>query len=689
MHVVTPSDTRGHEHEGYRVPAPQAPMTQHWVPAGKTIKFAGVDLPGPLYFGRPVEGMESEPSSIDPTLPIAAVGDFFRVARSLWASYKTLAMHERRGYVDWLATGRSHPDVDMRLVFMYFYGLERRLVVDLPKDQSILGELPAIEAELLRLRDTYEQREKSFATAVDSLLHWVKQPGAPKALYAKKDVEFRRVHGLRVYTEVAVGQAVHARQPIQARMALTWAFESATVYLPAECKPLRPQFEALFEELFAAVHPSGMHINSPPARYELHYRAASPALTGHPATSVRLADAADTKLLEDPLQQIKAIFKAAQTEIERYAKIVARGGGVPQVKLEELQSLPMRLWPEHSKASLRGLVKRVSEGSVIMTAAEVLAAIHPETKFAKASAQIALSILQNMGLSTTPPLVGESRAVKPETLVALLPSDLLDDEQLAPEAHTQAVRALQCATSIVAAGGQLPGDWKAWIDSQVDKWGDGLSGCALLRARAWLIAADPPPLAALKKVVEGVGHEEAESIRQLSTRAACAFGEPSGALIKALQKLYQALGLDAKRVPGDVHVAASGQEPAPGGGFQLDDKRIAELQQDTQRVADVLSAIFSAEEEVQPAPAPAPALVPADLDSLMGLDAKHTKLARQLLAQPQWTREQLLQAAAGAGLMPDGALERINDACFDLHDMPFSEGEDPIDINPDILEILS
>ncbi len=39
--------------------------------------------------------------------------------------------------------------------------------------------------------------------------------------------------------------------------------------------------------------------------------------------------------------------------------------------------------------------------------------------------------------------------------------------------------------------------------------------------------------------------------------------------------------------------------------------------------------------------------------------------------------------------MLDGALEQINDMAFELFDMPVSEGDDPIEINPDILSELA
>ena len=48
----------------------------------------------------------------------------------------------------------------------------------------------------------------------------------------------------------------------------------------------------------------------------------------------------------------------------------------------------------------------------------------------------------------------------------------------------------------------------------------------------------------------------------------------------------------------------------------------------------------------------------------------------------------MLDVSADLDLMLDGALERINEASFDAHDMPFTEGEDPVEVNADVLEKL-
>ena len=58
----------------------------------------------------------------------------------------------------------------------------------------------------------------------------------------------------------------------------------------------------------------------------------------------------------------------------------------------------------------------------------------------------------------------------------------------------------------------------------------------------------------------------------------------------------------------------------------------------------------------------------------------------RLCRGPSWPRAEVQALAAALGLMTDGALEHLNEAAFDHADGPLTEGDDPLEMNPDILE---
>ena len=126
----------------------------------------------------------------------------------------------------------------------------------------------------------------------------------------------------------------------------------------------------------------------------------------------------------------------------------------------------------------------------------------------------------------------------------------------------------------------------------------------------------------------------------------------------------------------------------------MDPAKIAALQQDTERVSALLANIFTEAEDTVTTPAVAQREPDAEAElepssssaGLLGLDEAHSALARMMLSRPEWSREELLDVAADLDLMLDGALERINEAAFDAHDMPLCEGDEPVVVNAEILE---
>ncbi len=162
--------------------------------------------------------------------------------------------------------------------------------------------------------------------------------------------------------------------------------------------------------------------------------------------------------------------------------------------------------------------------------------------------------------------------------------------------------------------------------------------------------------------------------------------------MRFFEKVYKALGIETKRVFTDVHAVSTGRSATPTvpvKQFRLDPKRIAELQQDTAKVSALLAGIFT---EDIPEPVTEPvvsALPPKDTTTtpgLLGLDEAHSALLRLMLSRPDWTRAELEDGASDLELMLDGAIEHINDASFDAYDIPFSEGDDPVEINPEFIE---
>lgn len=131
-----------------------------WVPAGQTVQVAGLNIPGGMiYVGksmRSLRGFAMDPALINPSLSVSKdLPD--TVGRNLhyWPSYSEVHSTSRAAYLNWLAGGRRDPKVAIGYVFLFFYGIERRVLLDAMYSDEAIAEVPALLTEVQELLQVY------------------------------------------------------------------------------------------------------------------------------------------------------------------------------------------------------------------------------------------------------------------------------------------------------------------------------------------------------------------------------------------------------------------------------------------------------------------------------------------------------------------------------------------------------
>ncbi len=130
-------------------------------------------------------------------------------------------------------------------------------------------------------------------------------------------------------------------------------------------------------------------------------------------------------------------------------------------------------------------------------------------------------------------------------------------------------------------------------------------------------------------------------------------------------------------------------EPQVSEPLALDLSLIDQKQAETAAAAQLLQPIFTEE-------TPAEASLGKDSRqrarvatlSAAGLDESHASFLQILSQQPSWNRQELVEIAQQNGLLLDGVLEVINDVAIERCDDALTEGDDPIELNPDVLQEL-
>ncbi|MGE3796171.1 MAG: TerB N-terminal domain-containing protein, partial [Dehalococcoidia bacterium] len=104
-----------------------------WIPPDRDVEVQGRRLPGGLYVGESLTsltGWSAEPALIAPNLPARdRRPDHLGTTMGYWPSYSEISAPARTAYLDWLASGRPG-GAYIGYVFLFFYGIERRVLVD-------------------------------------------------------------------------------------------------------------------------------------------------------------------------------------------------------------------------------------------------------------------------------------------------------------------------------------------------------------------------------------------------------------------------------------------------------------------------------------------------------------------------------------------------------------------------------
>ncbi|RKJ94547.1 tellurite resistance TerB family protein [Alicycliphilus denitrificans] len=699
----------------HKVPTPPVGYgVATWIPRGQPVTIADTAIPGGLVYvgttlrtpsGRP------DPALLDPSKKVAARGEYAdRHFMNYWPSYSDISPEARRAYLQWLAGGRQDPTADIGYVFLFFYGLERRVILDGSgkgeEAKAAQADRPAIAQELRRLLGIYGSQSGSFQRYATDLLTVVELNTYSDKLYAQPLPDFPDSYELPLYLRLALGQCAMDGVPVPAPLALAWVRRDPNIYKRTPATRCADQFEKLFHERYVALLNGGLVLSKNKTKLKFLYRAASAALAEYGEIKATFGDTPDVTVLTGPVNKLQEVVDVVTSELDAYSRFLGRSPEAAE-SLEGLLLLPANLWPADARRKLDALLARIAGGMVTMQLQEVAACLGTAQRLERATVTGLARALGGLQVGMEPDVLNGARTPKPEETVVLFSVPQGESASCSSAPYQSAALTVQLALAVALADGELGAEEFRHLRQNIEGW-THLTAAHQQRLRAHMryLMAVPPSLTALKKKLEPLAAPAKEAIAKFMVTVAQADGAVSPAEIKMLEKVYKVLGVDPQKVFGDVHAAAatpigtpsaqtaSSVAPKPAtAGFQLDAARIAALQHDTDKVSALLSNIFTEEpEEAQP---PASAVVavsepevhlPDAPLGLQGLDAAHTAFVHQLLSRPQWTREELLDLASDLDLMLDGALERVNEAAFDAHDGPLTEGDDPITINRDLLE---
>lgn len=705
--TVKASVTGAHGNDEYNIPAPPVGVKQNtrWIPAGEAISVAGVSIPGGMiYVGTSLMSSyyDVDPALINPNLKVAVADvDISLGLAEYWPSYSSISPDARKGYLQWHSSERKAPQANIGYVFLFFYGLERRALRDAQTDPMAKADIPAIVAEVQRLLEIYGGNNSFRNYASQFLSYLVSTEGCERSYLRPPPVIANYSFDLPLPLRVGLGQLAVDTKPVPANWALAWALTDPNILRRTATTRCSDLFANMFRQKYTEVYGEGFVLKVNRTKLKVSYRPASAGLRAMDFTRT-LGDLPDVSAVKAPVAKLQELVNECAEALDSYSRYIGRHPDKAQA-LEGLLQLPAELWPAPVRAELDDLKARVGDGLILMSFGELSGRLKSAGNLTRDKVLGLALALERLHLGLEPDILAGAKTPKAEDKIALFATYPEDGAVRAGPSYSAAAVTLDLACVAALADGETSAHELLHITKQVDSW-THLSEAHRKRLKAHLrLGVDQPAtLASLKKKLEPLPAEAKRSIVRFLAHLTQADGKVTPEEVKFLERVYKMLGIESQQVYSDLHVqAATGAlaaAPTVGiavslgeaSGFSLNAERIAQLQKETEAVSTLLANVFAEEASIEAATdesEPEDVLLAAE-SGILGLDHDHSSFLRRLIGRHMWPRCELADVAEDMELMLDGALEHINEIILDSFEVPLAEGDDPIEINQELLEKL-
>lgn len=691
--------------DSHRVKSFGRSRPQGWIAKSESVTVANRCLDGMLYVGTPPmieyeHFREKCRAYIDPSLSVATSRED-KEGDDLphWPSYSDISPKCRAAYLNWLSTGRCDPSYNPGYMFLYFYGLERRYILEAVSST----ERADILEEVRRLMKLH-RGNRSVQRYLGEFCEFA-QLSLPDQL-VQKPVFDHEGWDLPISLKIAVGSKILRGESLSSDWVLSWLLCHPESRIRTPATRCFNEFRALFELRFDDKFPKGMQIKKPRKRLKVFYSAASREFQTEIAADVQGQAIPDISGLRTPVRTAQEIADEVMTDLDKFSRYIGRN---PQGRgtLEAQALLPFELWKLFPSTELKDLDtwarETIATGGLVPVLDLVtrLEGARPE-KLGKRQITGAADALARIGYGLAPDPRFALRLPKPSEPVVLfnLGSAV---EKLEDVSDTYRKRLVETALGafVAHADGQIVDEERLRLLEVVDR-GAELNDMEKRRLAAnieWLLVV-PPDIALLRRKLKDIDEETRADMRTALISSAQADGVLQSEEVASMEKLYKLMGLDSRLVYSDLHAGALIETPEVAGVSQpessdeklllgksssrrkLDSDRISAIRSDTDRVSAVLGQIFSEtleSEESEDNIADSP---------LKGLDIKHAELVRDIIQEEHWPDDAFNHLCDRHGLLANGALETVNEWTYDVYDDALLEQYEGYEVAPEIADAL-
>lgn len=648
-----------------------------WIKSGESIVIKGQTVTsGNFYFGgtlSSLDGYGTEASLVDDSLNVESKPSSFEdESLGYWPKFISLTPNGRGAYLSWLSGNRNDPETPFGYVFIYFYGLERRITIDSIEQAVDDTEFKSLFDEILRLKGIYGG-SRSFSNYSTRLLeimcilrpHVVSHPELEKAPQ-RDSLLFKH----------RLATTVNAGKPVPAELALAWIRFYPDYNLKKPAQRCDYEFSQMFTRLYNKKYGDGIVVKPNKTRLIIEYYPASSSLR---SLSLPQQDLPDPSNLKAPVNKLITIADECTAALDAYSRYLAKPD-TSQTDIEAILLLPDELSDLGATLGLGEFIKWADEaistkkGLVDFEEFWTYTKLPLPANINKKESELIQNLLQKVGYGVAPDIRYHHTKVSADGKLVLFHGG--HGKYFEPSKAFSEMGMVLRLGAMVATIDSHVNQAELNLLTQLIDHDTNLSPIEKQSLHAYLVwrLNTSSNITGLKARLDTLGKTEKAAVSRILVGVAMADGKIDQEEIKQLEKLYTLLGLDKALVTRDIHEISSnkaGSRPSslrsesitPASTvFKLDESILAIHESETKDVQSMLGAIFVEDEPVDESK------VTTNIDEEFGIDKQHSALFESLIRKNRWAREEVEALCRDSGLMVSGALETINDWSFDKVD---------------------
>jgi uncharacterized tellurite resistance protein B-like protein len=671
-----------------------------------------------------------EASLIELPLP---VGGSDPAALPYWPTYHDCSAAQRARYLEWLYGGRRDPTVEIGYVFLFFYGLERRVLVD-GEDHELVIE------ELLRLLSIYTS-SRSFGTYATSLLWLTIYLGAARGTVTESSVlgaAAMNIHWSEQSLQYCLGYYLRRGKALPAELAWMIAAQDERSPVTIVVRRQPEKLRELFAARFARQYPTGFSLQGGQRETKLLYRPGSSTLLGCHNQPPELANCRIPDLSASRRQflPLVSLWTDCINELRDFDK--ANRNSVGQgLSSEAYEALPQELrTEEHPEQDVwQTLLQRSTDDTgwpiVPISSLAGIKKIPARPRLTKRQCEMILATADSLGMALEPDMRLTGKSYEWDEPVVLFHVDASSASPNELTAYRAASVLLRLGYVIAESDGSVEEAELAHVAEHLEQQFDlSPSLSKRLDALRHLLSTqgcgDDNIGRTLQKTLS---LDQRRLVGKFLVGVAAADKLISPDEKKSLRKAYKSVGIPVEELeellaPFDASADSAedgGQiateevvnnEAHPALNFEL----IAAMRKETERVRDLLATVFDSAEDEMPAgsgelamqpsmdadgPCVALAIepqgktLPTDVESSTddstnrneSLPHQYRMFFQAVITRPRWPRQELESVAREQRLMFEAAVSAINEWSTDnFNDWLIEDSDTDIIVHTQILE---